>query len=652
MISLTDIELRRGTKVLLTEAELVIHPGQHIGIIGANGCGKSSLFKLLLGQVAPDAGNLFIPRDWRIAHMAQELATSENSAVDFVLDGDVELRRAEAAIEKALLDEDNNRLANEYEKMDTMGGFDAHYRAEQLLHGLGFHQSEIDRPVSSFSGGWRIRLNLAQALMSPSDLMMLDEPTNHLDLDATLWLEQWLKQYPGTLLIISHDRDFIDNVVERIVHVENQKTNSYKGNYSTFERVRGERLALQQASFEKQQKRRQEVEGFIARFRAKASKAKQAQSRVKELQRMEDVAPAHVDSPFYFKFPEPKKAHSALVNISRGDLGYANKKILSHVNFDLHPGTRIGLLGPNGAGKSTLINSLTGDLDLLSGERVYGENIKVGYFAQHQLEVLDMQASAVLHLQRITPKATDQEIRNFLGGFDFHNDKALDPIKDFSGGEKARLALAIIVWQKPNLLLLDEPTNHLDLEMRHALTMALQGYEGALVVISHDRHLLRNTVDEFYLVAEGTVTEFDGDLKDYQNWLKNYVRDPGASEPTVVAAPAEEKAPVANKAPAVNKVPVASQAPADKKLARQQSAEDRKKLAPLNKQMKALDAKIAKGQKQLQAIEEQLADGTIYEESQADVLKNCLAEQVNVKNAMTNLEEEWLETQELIESMS
>ena len=652
MISLTDIELRRGTKVLLTEAELVIHPGQHIGIIGANGCGKSSLFKLLLGQVAPDAGNLFIPRDWRIAHMAQELATSENSAVDFVLDGDVELRRAEAAIEKALLDEDNNRLANEYEKMDTMGGFDAHYRAEQLLHGLGFHQSEIDRPVSSFSGGWRIRLNLAQALMSPSDLMMLDEPTNHLDLDATLWLEQWLKQYPGTLLIISHDRDFIDNVVERIVHVENQKTNSYKGNYSTFERVRGERLALQQASFEKQQKRRQEVEGFIARFRAKASKAKQAQSRVKELQRMEDVAPAHVDSPFYFKFPEPKKAHSALVNISRGDLGYANKKILSHVNFDLHPGTRIGLLGPNGAGKSTLINSLTGDLDLLSGERVYGENIKVGYFAQHQLEVLDMQASAVLHLQRITPKATDQEIRNFLGGFDFHNDKALDPIKDFSGGEKARLALAIIVWQKPNLLLLDEPTNHLDLEMRHALTMALQGYEGALVVISHDRHLLRNTVDEFYLVAEGTVTEFDGDLKDYQNWLKNYVRDPGASEPAVVAAPAEEKAPVANKAPAVNKVPVASQAPADKKLARQQSAEDRKKLAPLNKQMKALDAKIAKGQKQLQAIEEQLADGTIYEESQADVLKNCLAEQVNVKNAMTNLEEEWLETQELIESMS
>ena len=652
MISLTDIELRRGTKVLLTEAELVIHPGQHIGIIGANGCGKSSLFKLLLGQVAPDAGNLFIPRDWRIAHMAQELATSENSAVDFVLDGDVELRRAEAAIEKALLDEDNNRLANEYEKMDTMGGFDAHYRAEQLLHGLGFHQSEIDRPVSSFSGGWRIRLNLAQALMSPSDLMMLDEPTNHLDLDATLWLEQWLKQYPGTLLIISHDRDFIDNVVERIVHVENQKTNSYKGNYSTFERVRGERLALQQASFEKQQKRRQEVEGFIARFRAKASKAKQAQSRVKELQRMEDVAPAHVDSPFYFKFPEPKKAHSALVNISRGDLGYANKKILSHVNFDLHPGTRIGLLGPNGAGKSTLINSLTGDLDLLSGERVYGENIKVGYFAQHQLEVLDMQASAVLHLQRITPKATDQEIRNFLGGFDFHNDKALDPIKDFSGGEKARLALAIIVWQKPNLLLLDEPTNHLDLEMRHALTMALQGYEGALVVISHDRHLLRNTVDEFYLVAEGTVTEFDGDLKDYQNWLKNYVREPGAPEPAVVAAPAEEKAPVANKAPAVNKVPVASQAPADKKLARQQSAEDRKKLAPLNKQMKALDAKIAKGQKQLQAIEEQLADGTIYEESQADVLKNCLAEQVNVKNAMTNLEEEWLETQELIESMS
>ena len=505
MITLSNIQLRRGQKVLLDDAELVVHPGQHIGIIGANGSGKSTLFKLLMGQVTPDAGDLFIPSNWRVAHMAQELANSENSALDFVLDGDPAIRAIERAIEQALADGDNDRLALEYEKMDAANGFDAHYRAEQLLHGLGFAQSEVNRPVNSFSGGWRIRLNLAQALMSPSDLMLLDEPTNHLDLDATLWLEQWLKSYAGTLLIISHDRDFIDNVVERIVHIDQQKANAYKGNYSMFERVRSERLALQQASFEKQQKRRKEVEDFITRFKAKASKAKQAQSRVKELARMEEIAPAHIDSPFYFSFPTPKKAFSALVNISQADLGYDKKTILNQVNFDLHPGTRIGLLGPNGAGKSTLINSLTGDLGLLSGNRVYGENVKIGYFAQHQLEVLDLQASAFLHIQRISPKSTDQEIRNYLGSFDFHGDKALEPIKDFSGGEKARVALALIVWQKPNLLLLDEPTNHLDLEMRQALTMALQGYEGALVVISHDRHLLRNTVDQFYLVANGEL---------------------------------------------------------------------------------------------------------------------------------------------------
>jgi ATP-binding cassette subfamily F protein 3 len=628
MISMTEIELRRGTKVLLSDAELVIHPGQHIGIIGANGCGKSSLFKLLLGQLAPDAGNLFIPSDWRIAHMAQELASSERSALDYVLDGDPELRRTEAAIEQATDQEDNNRLAAEYEKMDAINGFDAHYRAEQLLHGLGFYQSEINRPVNSFSGGWRIRLNLAQALMSPSDLLMLDEPTNHLDLDATLWLEQWLKAYEGTLLIISHDRDFIDNVVERIVHIERAQSISYKGNYSAFERVRSERLALQQASFEKQQKRRKDVEAFVARFRYKASKAKQAQSRIKELERMENIAPAHIDSPFYFKFPEPKKTYSALVNISQSSLGYGDTEILSQVNFDLQPGTRIGLLGPNGAGKSTLINSLAGDLDLLSGQRVYGENIKIGYFAQHQLEVLDVQASPFLHLQRITPQATDQEIRNFLGGFDFHNDKALDQINDFSGGEKARLALALIVWQKPNLLLLDEPTNHLDLEMRHALTMALQSYEGALVVISHDRHLLRNTVDDFYLVAEGRVTEFDGDLKDYQDWLKNFTREIKQPEPFI------------------------TENPIDKKLARQQSAESRKKLAPLNKQIKALEKKIDREQTQLKKIENQLADPEIYDDSNKETLKQCLSKQAEVKKILVALEENWLETQEQIENMA
>jgi ATP-binding cassette, subfamily F, member 3 len=628
MISLSNIELRRGIKLLLQDAELVIHPGQHIGIIGGNGTGKSSLFKLLLGQIAADAGELFIPKDWRIAHMAQELARSERSAVDYVLDGDPELRKIEAAIEKALLDEDHDRLAIEYEKMDIANGFDAHSRAEQLLHGLGFHQSEVGRPVNSFSGGWRIRLNLAQSLMSPSDLLLLDEPTNHLDLDATLWLEQWLKSYPGTLLIISHDRDFIDNVVERIVHLEHQKTNCYKGNYSIFERVRSERLALQQASYEKQQKRRKDVEDFVARFRYKASKAKQAQSRLKELQRMEDSAPAHVDSPFYFNFPPPKKANGALVNISQAELGHDGKTILSHVNVDLHPGTRIGLLGPNGAGKSTLINSLTGDLDLINGVRVYGENLKIGYFAQHQLEVLDLQASPFLHIQRISPTATDQQIRNFLGGFDFHNDKALDPIKDFSGGEKARVALAMIVWQKPNLLLLDEPTNHLDLEMRHALTMALQGYQGALVVISHDRHLLRNTVDEFFLVAEGAVREFDGDLNDYQKWLKNYSRITEVVEPAVI------------------------EAPVDKKLSRQESAEKRKKRDPITKQIKQIEAKIEKLQKSISDIEATLSDGNIYTEDNKLQLKDVLAKQTEVKKNLSDHEEQWLEFQDQLEMLS
>ena len=628
MISLSNIELRRGIKLLLQDAELVIHPGQHIGIIGGNGTGKSSLFKLLLGQIAADAGELFIPKDWRIAHMAQELARSERSAVDYVLDGDPELRKIEAAIERALSDEDHDRLAVEYEKMDIANGFDAHSRAEQLLHGLGFHQSEVGRPVNSFSGGWRIRLNLAQSLMSPSDLLLLDEPTNHLDLDATLWLEQWLKSYPGTLLIISHDRDFIDNVVERIVHLEHQKTNCYKGNYSIFARVRSERLALQQASYEKQQKRRKDVEDFVARFRYKASKAKQAQSRLKELQRMEDSAPAHVDSPFYFNFPPPKKANGALVNISQAELGHDGKIILSRVNVDLHPGTRIGLLGPNGAGKSTLINSLTGDLDLINGVRVYGENLKVGYFAQHQLEVLDLQASPFLHIQRISPTATDQQIRNFLGGFDFHNDKALDPIKDFSGGEKARVALAMIVWQKPNLLLLDEPTNHLDLEMRHALTMALQGYQGALVVISHDRHLLRNTVDEFYLVAEGAVREFDGDLNDYQKWLKNYSRVTDDISPVFI------------------------EAPVDKKLSRQESADKRKKLEPITKKIKQVESKIEKLQKSLSDIEVKLAGADIYNESNKLLLKKALAEQAEVKRNLSDHEEQWLDFQDQLESLS
>ena len=636
MIHLTDVELRRGATVLISESDLVVHAGQHIGIIGANGSGKSSLFKLLLGQLTQDSGNLSVPAEWRISHMAQEVNGADRSALDFVLDGDSELREVEDLVAEALDSGDDTRLAKAYEHMDLIHGFDARYRAEQLLHGLGFHQSETTSPVNSFSGGWRIRLNLAQALMSPSDLLMLDEPTNHLDLDATLWLEQWLKSFPGTLLMISHDRDFIDNIAQGIVHIERQRIFSYKGNYSSFERARSERLALQQASFEKQQRRRKDVEDFVARFRYKASKAKQAQSRIKELERMEEIAPAHIDSPFDFTFRSPaKKAQGALVKISQADMGYGRTKILSGVDFDLYPGSRIGLLGPNGAGKSTLIGSLKGDLDLLSGQRIYGENTRIGYFAQHQLEVLDLKASPLLHIQRLSPKSTEQEIRNFLGGFDFHNHKALDVIKDFSGGEKARLALALIVWQKPNLLLLDEPTNHLDLEMRHALTMALQSYEGAVVVISHDRHLLRNTIDELYLVADGVVEPFDGDLKDYQKWLKNYSRSPVQLNSVSTNPPTEQ-----------------IKAPVDKKMARQKSAEERKKVADFNKTVKSLELKIAGAQKLLLKIEEQLANADIYSENRRKDLKQCLAKQIEIKQTIGALENEWLETQVTIQTIA
>ena len=635
MIHLTDVELRRGVTVLISQSDLVVHPGQHIGIIGANGSGKSSLFKLLLGQLAQESGSLSVPAEWRISHMAQEIIGSDRSAIDFVLDGDFELRKVEGLVAAALESGDDMRLAAAYEHMDLIHGFDARYRAEQLLHGLGFHQTETISPVNSFSGGWRIRLNLAQALMSPSDLLMLDEPTNHLDLDATLWLEQWLKSYPGTLLMISHDRDFIDNIAQGIVHIEHRKIFSYKGNYSSFERARSERLALQQASFEKQQRRRKDVEDFVARFRYKASKAKQAQSRIKELERMEDIAPAHIDSPFDFTFRSPaKKAQGALIKISQADMGYGGTKILSGVDFDLYPGSRIGLLGPNGAGKSTLIGSLKGDLDLLSGQRIYGENTRIGYFAQHQLEVLDLQASPLLHIQRLSPKSTDQEIRNFLGGFDFHNSKALDAIKDFSGGEKARLALALIVWQKPNLLLLDEPTNHLDLEMRHALTMALQSYEGAVVVISHDRHLLRNTIDELYLVAEGSVEPFDGDLRDYQKWLKNYSRNIVQLDPVLTNASAEQL-----------------KAPVDKKVARQKSAEERKKLSDFNKIVKSLELKLIEAEKALLKVEEQLANTDIYTEQRRVDLKYFLAEQIEIKRTIGVLENQWLDTQVTLQSI-
>ncbi len=628
MITLRNIVLQRGTQRLLEGASLTVHPGRRIGLIGANGCGKSSLFALLMGQLQVDGGEMNIPAAWRLAHMAQEVATSERSALDYVVDGDAGLRRVEAAIAKLEASERHEQLAALYAELEALDGYNANNRAEQLLHGLGFTAGQISRPVSSFSGGWRIRLNLAQALMCPSDLLLLDEPTNHLDLDATLWLEQWLKAYPGTLLLISHDRDFLDSIADEIVCVEQQRLQTYRGNYSAYETQKAQRLAQQQAGYEKQQRRVAEIQQFVSRFRAKATKAKQAQSRLKELERMELIAPAHIDSPFKFAFREAEKNSTPLIQLSEASLGYRGETILQQVEVGLQPGSRIGLLGPNGAGKSTLVKSLVGDLPLIGGHRVCGEHLAVGYFAQHQLEALDLAASAALHIQRLSPHASEQEIRNFLGGFNFHGDKALEPIAPFSGGEKARLALAIIVWQKPNLLLLDEPTNHLDLEMRHALEMALQGYAGALVVISHDRHLLRNAVDEFYLVADRRVQPFAGTLADYQSWLKAHQR-PDQSPPT---PPGEDRQ--------------------DKKAQRQLAARQRQQLAPLRKKVKVVEREMEALHQRLGKFEKSLADPDIYLQENKENLQNALQQRGQLQGQLEECEAQWLQMQEQLESLA
>ena len=630
MITLREVSLQRGIQPLLERASFTIHPGRRIGVIGPNGCGKSSLFQLLLGGLAIDSGELAIPRSWRIAHMAQEVATSDRTALQYVVDGDQLLRQVEAAIATT---RDDGQLASLYDELEAMGGYQADNRAEQLLHGLGFKQAQLGLPVGSFSGGWRIRLNLAQALMCTSDLLLLDEPTNHLDLDATLWLEQWLKSYPGTLLLISHDRDFLDNVADEILSIEHRRLISYRGNYSAYEIQRAERLAQQQSSYSKQQQRIAEIQQYVNRFRAKATKARQAQSRLKELERMELIAPAHVDSPFDFSFPAAEKTSSPLIHISDANLGYGEQVVLGGVNFSLQPGSRIGLLGPNGAGKSTLVKSLVGELPLLSGARVCGEHLAIGYFAQHQLEALDLQASALLHIQRLSSTATEQQIRNFLGGFDFHGDKALEPIAPFSGGEKARLALALIVWKKPNILLLDEPSNHLDLEMRHALELALQGYEGALVVISHDRHLLRNIVDEFYLVAQREAALFNGGLIDYQAWLKTCDRASGDPTPGGPAAETEGGA----------------SARLDKKVQRRQAAERRRQLGPLKNRVRALERELEQLQGQLTAIENQLAKPALYEAVNKADLQRLLLEQGERQRELEEREVLWLEANEALE---
>ncbi len=633
MLTLEHLSLQRGTSQLLIDASLTIHAGQRVALVGANGTGKSSLFALIRGELQPDKGDLFLPGGIRIAHMAQETPSSPRSALDYVIDGDRELRAVQQALSAAEAADDHPKMAQLHQRLDDLHGYTAESRAAQLLHGLGFAQAELERPVSSFSGGWRIRLNLAQALMCPSDLMLLDEPTNHLDLDAIVWLEGWLRQYPGTLLLISHDRDFIDRVVDHVVHLDQQKLTLYRGNYSAFERLRAERLSQQQAQYTKQQQRVAEIENFVRRFRAKATKAKQAQSRLKELERMELIAPAHVDSPFSFTIPESDKISDPLLVLKQADLGYQpDQPILRQVSINLHPGSRLGLLGPNGAGKSTLIKALAQGSTQLSGQRTQGEHLAIGYFAQHQLDALDLEASPLLHLQRLSPQEPEQSLRNYLGSFGFHGDEALSPVKRFSGGEKARLALAIIAWQKPNLLLLDEPTNHLDLEMRQALTMALQGFSGAVLVVSHDRHLLKSTVDEFLLVADGRVAPFDGDLTDYERWMSEQRRQ------TIQEAQVEQK-------------PKSGESAEDRKNRRRAAAEARQQLSPLKKKQRDLEARVDQLQTQLKAVETELADPDLYDATNKPRLTELLRKQTELAQALAESEEQWLLLTEEIETL-
>ncbi|GAL24371.1 glutathione-regulated potassium-efflux system ATP-binding protein [Vibrio variabilis] len=502
MITFSDIQLLRGGKPLLDQASATIHPGDKVGLVGKNGCGKSTLFALLKDELSIDAGSFSQPAHWELAWVAQETPALERTAIEYVIDGDREYR----ALEQKLVDaeqQDNGTLVAElHGKIEVIGGYSIRARAAELLDGLGFSQEQMTWNLTQFSGGWRMRLNLAQALLCRSDLLLLDEPTNHLDLDAVMWLERWLQSYPGTLVLISHDRDFLDPIVGRIIHIENQLLNEYTGNYSSFEEQRAQKLILQQAQYQKQQKQMSHMQKYIDRFRYKASKARQAQSRIKALERMEKVLPAQFDNPFSFEFREPAALPNPIIMMDDVSAGYDDNIILEKIRLNLVPGSRIGLLGRNGAGKSTLIKLLSGELGAKGGDLNYSQGVKIGYFAQHQLETLHPEETPLQHMMQIAPQHTEQQLRDYLGSFGFQGDKALEKVAPFSGGEKARLVLALVVWQKPNLLLLDEPTNHLDLDMRQALTLALQTFEGAMVIVSHDRYLLRATTDDLYLVHD------------------------------------------------------------------------------------------------------------------------------------------------------
>ena len=631
MISLNNISLMRGNQLLIADSSLTLSGGQRTGIIGRNGAGKTSLFKALEGEIPLEQGAIELPNGLRTSTMSQETPGSQRSALEFVIDADTAYRKLERALQLAEVDDDHAAMARLHSELDNIEGYSIRNRAEQLLSGLGFSTDLFDQPVSRFSGGWRVRLNLAAALMCPSDLLMLDEPTNHLDLEATVWLEQWLQRYPGTLLIISHDRSFLDTVIEQVVSFEGNRLVAYTGNYSAFEKLKSERLALQQAMYEKQQRRRAEIENFVRRFRAKASKATQAQSRLKELDRMQDIAPAHIDSPFSFRFADLDQLPDFLMQVEQLSIGFA-EPLVEQINLSIRADTRIGLLGFNGSGKSTLLRVLSEQHSPLAGEITRAKKLKVGYYAQHQVDELNQQSTPFELIQQLDPKASAQEIRNYLGGFDFRGERINEQISVFSGGEKARLALARVVRSQPNLLLMDEPTNHLDLDMVHALTVALQHYSGALIIVSHDRHLLGNTVDAFYSIHKGVFAEFKGDMKDYEKWL-------GKQEPA--GHRLEARTATTRPGNASHKL--------DKKQLRQEAAAKREREAPLRKREKHLERKIDDFNSELRSIETQLSDSTLYDDSNKKQLTDLLQRQGELKIQLANLEEAWIEVLEQLQ---
>ena len=607
MIRLSNLTLVRGVKPLLEGADVALNPGEHAGLIGANGSGKSSLFALLRGELHADKGEVDFPGHWRIAHVAQETPALDRPAVEYAIDGDVALRTLERKLLEAEAHNDGALIGELHAALGDADVYTVRSRAETLLVGLGFKHEELMNPVSSFSGGWRMRLNLAQALMCPSDLLLLDEPTNHLDLDAIIWLEAWLKRYPGTLIVISHDRDFLDGVVNAIVHIDQKKLRRYGGDYSSFETQRAQNMVLAASQYEKQQRERAHLQSFIDRFKAKATKARQAQSRMKMLAKMEDLAPLHVSAPFSFEFREPLRAPNPLLVLEDVCTGYGERVVLSEINFSLQSEQRYGLLGVNGAGKSTLIKTIAGVLPVKSGSAIFNKGLQIGYFAQHQVEMLRDEESPLWHLKRISESnIREQELRNYLGSFNFPGDMATGPIEHFSGGEKARLALALIVWQRPNLLLLDEPTNHLDLETREALAVALAQFEGTLVLVSHDRHLLRATTDQLLIVADGTLRAFDGDLDDYRDSL---LQKKPVQEKKAVAKPQKQKA-------------AKAQGPSSPRVQRLE-----KKMAELNERKAAIEAR--------------LADPAAYQDQEG--LKALLLDQAYVAKELEQVEGEWLE---------